>query len=142
MNPLIVLFFLSLIIEDFIFRNGLLIKYYIYSICGYVLFVIFSPKSDFHSPARKLLLASYSHSYDPTVYTKLKVEVSKTKEYLEKLNERIGKKISWSIFVSKIVGICVNKFPEINHAIKFGKLCSRGTVDVSLLVNVKDGKVI
>jgi len=142
MNPLIVLFFVSLAIEDFFFRNGYLVKYYIYSIIAYTIFNIFSPQSQYHSPARKLLLASYSHSYDPSAYVKIKPEITKAKEYLEKLSEKIGKKITWSLFVTKVIGMVIKKYPEINHALKFGKLSDRGTVDISLLVNIKEGKVL
>lgn len=142
MNPLIVLFFLSLAIEDFFFRSGCLVKYYIWSIIAYTILNIFSPKSQYHSPARKLLLASYSHSYDPSAYVKIKPEITKAKEYLDKLSEKIGKKITWTLFTTKVIGMVINKYPEINSAIKFGKLTGRGTIDLSLLVNIKEGKVI
>jgi len=142
MNPLIVLFFLSLAIEDFFFRNSYLIKYYLWSIIAYTIFNIFSPKSEFHSPARKLLLASYSHSYDPSAYVKIKPEITKAKEYLDKLSEKIGKKITWTLFTTKVIGMVIKKYPEMNHAIKFGKMSDRGTIDISLIVNVKEGKVI
>ncbi len=141
MNPLIVLFFLSLAIEDFFFRHGCLVKYYLWSIIAYTIFNIFSPKSQYHSPARKLLLASYSHSYDPTAYVKIKPEITKAKEYLDKLSEKIGKKITWTLFTTKVIGMVIKKYPEMNYAIKFGKMADRGTIDLSLLVNIKEGKV-
>lgn len=141
MNPLLVLFFLSLAIEDFFFRSGALVKYYFWSIIAYAIFNIFSPKSEYHSPARKLLLASYSHSYDPTAYVKIKPEITKAKEYLDKLSEKLGKKITWTLFTTKVIGMVIKKYPEMNYAIKFGKMSDRGTIDLSLLVNIREGKV-
>ena len=142
MNPMITLFFASLAIEDFFFRNGYLIKYYLTSIIIYAILNLFTPESKYNSPQRKLGLAGYSHSSDPSVYCKLKPEVSKAKIFLEKISEKIGKKITWNLLVTKILGLCVEKYPEINCAIKFGKLFDRGSTDLSMLVNIKDGKVI
>jgi len=141
MNPLLVLFFLSLAIEDFFYRGGCLIKYYLWSILAYTIVILFSRKSQYHSPAGKLLLATYSHSYDPSTYAKLKPEITKAKEYLDILSEKLGKKITWTLFTTKLLGMVMKKYPEMNHTIKFGKVCDRGTKDISLLVNVRDGKV-
>jgi hypothetical protein len=141
MNPLIVLFFVSLIIDDLLFRNGYFVKYYFWSIIAYTIFIFFSPSSELCDPERKFLIASYSHSYDPSAYVKINPEITKAKEYLDKLSEKIGKKITWTLFVTKVVAMVVNKYPDINHTIKYGKLCDRGTVDFGLLVNIREGKV-
>lgn len=141
MNPLIVLFFLALSLEDYIFRNGFLLKYYFYSIIIYWIFYILTPSSQYNTAERKLALAGYSNSTDPTVYGKLKPEITKAKKFLDNLNNKVGKKITWTLFTTKVFALCIQKFPEINNAIKFGKLTNRGTIDISLLVNVKEGKV-
>ena len=139
---MIILFFISLAIEDFFFRNGYLIKYYVTSIIIYSIINLFATESKYNTPSRKLNLAGYSHSSDPTVYCKLKPEVTKAKQFMEEISQKIGKKITWNLLVVKIMGMCVSKYPEINCAINYGQLVDRGTIDLSMLVNIRDGKVI
>jgi hypothetical protein len=141
MNPMIVLFFISLAIEDFFFRNGDLLKYYISSILVYAIFNIFTPESKYNSPQRKFVMADFSHSSDPSVYCKLKPEVTKASIFLEKLSQKIGKKITWNLLVTKIMGLSIEKYPEINCAIRYGKLFDRASIDLSMLIDVREGKV-
>ena len=141
MNPLLVFFFVAMIIDDYLFQEGKFYKYLICSVNIYWIFYYMIEKSPYHSASRKLSLASYSQSYDPTVYTRVKFDVSRTKEFINKLEEKTGKKITYTLFVTKVFAEALTKYTDFNQAIKFGMLHTKKTVDLAVLVNVADGKV-
>lgn len=141
MNPLMVFFFMAMFVDDYLFREGKLFKYYISSIFLYWIFYYFHQKSRYHSASRKLLLASYSQSYDPTIYAKLKLNMSKVKDFLINYEKRTGKKLSITMLFVKVLAEVFQEYPEINHALRFGLHADRGTIDIGVLVNAEDGKV-
>lgn len=140
MNPLLVLFFTAIFIEDFIFRDGALLKYLFYSVLIYWVFYLFVNKSNHHSPSRKLLLASYSQSYDPTIYAKMELRTEKAKEFIKKIESETGKKISLTLFFTKMAAQVIKKYPEFNQSLRFGTMYKKKTIDLSLLVDI-GGKV-
>lgn len=136
MNPLIVFFFAALFIDDYFFKDGKLLKYYITATFLYWIVYFCSAKSQYHSPQKKLIMASYSQSYDPTIYGSLKPNIAKAKIFIDQLEKKTGKKITWTLFFAKIVSEIFAKYPEFNQTIKFGLHKLRGSVDVSVLVDV------
>ena len=140
MNPLMVFFFVAIILEDFLFREAKLFKYLLYSVIAYWIFYFFTEKSSIHSASRKLLLASYSQSYDPTVYAKIRLNVKKAKLFIANLEEKLGKKISWTLFLSKCIATIFKKYTEFNQSIMFGVYHAKKSIDFSVLVDV-GGKV-
>lgn len=84
MNPLFSLFILALFIEDYIFREGKYWKMYLYAIGLYTLFYTFQHRSTFHSPNKKFNMAGYNQSFDPTIYAKVKFDLTKAREFMAK----------------------------------------------------------
>ena len=143
MNPLIVLFWISLIINDYFFKDAYFCKYYFYGSFFYWIFYYFQPKDQFfNSASRKLLLASYSQSYDPSMYCKIKLDTKNAKIFLQNYETKTGKKVSWALFLVKCLSQVLKKYPECNLTIKNGLHQSRGSIDICILVNVGGGKVI
>jgi hypothetical protein len=140
MNPLMVLFFVAIFLEDFLFREAKLFKYLIYSVMAYWIFYSFNEKSAYHSASRKLLLASYSQSYDPTVYAKIRLDVKNAKIYIAKLEQKLGKKISWTLFLTKCIANIFKRHSKFNQSIIFGAYHAKKSSDFSVLVDV-GGKV-
>lgn len=140
MNAILVMFFLAMFLNDFLFKEALMIKIYIYLFMGYFIIYIFTNSSKFHSAYKNLQLAIFSQSFDPTVYSKLKINVEKCQEFLKKYQEKYGEKITMTLLVTKVIGLTLKKYPEFNCAIKCGKLIKRDTIDLGLLVNL-NGKV-
>ena len=140
MNPLIVFFFIAMMLEDFLFREGKLLKWSLYSILLYWFSHLFNKSSHFHSASRKLLLASYSQSYDPTIYSSVNFEVKNSKVFLNEFEKKTGKKITWTVFFAKCMAEILKKYPDCNQSIKFGNLHQKNTVDISVLVDI-EGKV-
>jgi hypothetical protein len=138
MNPLLVLFFISIFIDDYFFKNGALSKYYLYSIITYSIFTMFT-SSTLDTTNRRFLMAAFSQSVDSTCYGSSNFKVKKAKELLQKVSEKIGKKLSLTLCFAKIVGEVFNKFPDCDNTIKFGNHARRKTTDVCVLINVQDG---
>jgi pyruvate/2-oxoglutarate dehydrogenase complex dihydrolipoamide acyltransferase (E2) component len=129
-----------MILEDFLFKEGKLIKYLLYTTISYWIFYSFVPKTPYQTASKKLAIASYSQSYDPTIYTRMNLETKNAKAFLEKLEKETGKKFTLTLFFAKCAGEIYNKFPEINVAMRFGSLYPKKTVDMAVLVDV-EGKV-
>lgn len=140
MNPLFSLFILAMFIEDYICREGKFIKMYLYAIGLYSLFYMFQQRSTFHSPTKKFNMAGYNQSFDPTIYAKVKFDLTKAREFMKKKEKETGKKISITLFWIKIVAEVFNNLPECNEIIRFGLKAKRSDVDLGILVNVGDGK--
>ena len=140
MNPLIVFFFVAIILEDLLFKEGKLLKYLTYSIICYWVVNIFAAKAPFYSASNKIALATYSQSYDPTIYVKINQNTQKAKEFIAKFEKETGKRITMTLFFAKCLAEVYKNCPEVNQSLKFGSLFQKKTVDFSVLVDM-GGKV-
>ena len=141
MNPLIFFFFLSIFLEDFFCREGKYIRYYIYIICFYSIFYYFQHRSTFHSHTKKFNMAAFDQSFDSTVYARVKFNIEKAKEYVQKLSEKTKKDINLTIYWIKVVGDVFLKVPESNEKIRFGLKELRKSVDLSIIINAKGNEM-
>ena len=141
MNPLIFFFFLSIFLEDYFFRYGKYIKYYLYLIGFYSIFYYFQHRSTFHSHSKKFNMAAFDQSFDSTVYARVKFDISKAKEFLKKLSEKTKKNINLTIYWIKVVGDVFLRVPESNEKIRFGLKGKRKSVDISILINAKGNEM-
>ena len=140
MNALLVLFFLSIIVNDYFFKEGYFMKIYLSLFCVYYVIYLFTNKSLSHTSYKNALLAIFSQSYDPTVYAKLQFDTGKAKKFLDEYYQKTGHKITWTLFVIKVLATAIRKYPLFNTSIRCGRLIDRKNVDLSCLVDV-DGKV-
>ena len=138
MNPLIVNFILAMFIEDYLFREGKFLKYYLYSLLFYSLFYYFHHKSTYHTYSKKYNMAAFDHSFDPTVYAQVLFDITKAKQFIKQMSEKTGKKITLTVFWIKVVGEVFKRLPECNEMIRFGIKVKREEVDIGVLVNVGD----
>lgn len=85
-------------------------------------------------------MAGYNQSFDPTIYAKVYFDLTKAKEFIKKLEQETGKKITITLFWIKVVGEVFHNLPECNEIIRFGLKAKRSAVDIGVLVNVDGGK--
>lgn len=85
-------------------------------------------------------MAGYNQSFDPTIYAKVKFDLTKAREFMTKKEKETGKKISITLFWIKVVAEVFNNLPECNEIIRFGLKAKRTDVDMGILVNVGDGR--
>lgn len=140
MNPLQVLFFLAIFIDDFFFKSRALSYTCLGLLTLYSIFYLINHKRDeYYTFHRKLLISGYNQSTDPTVYCKIFLDMAAGKEYMERYNKKYGKSISWTHYYLKVIGKMVSLTPEINTTLKFGKMIDRGENASCMLVNVEGG---
>lgn len=136
MNPLTVLFFIAMFLDDYLFRQGKYLKMYLYSILFYCIFYYFNNRSTFHSYTKKYNMAAFSQSFDSTVYARVKYNLKTVRKFLEEYWKKCGKKVSLTAFWIKVVGEVYKVVPEANESIRFGLKGTRKSVDIGVLVNV------
>lgn len=142
MNPMIILFVLAMFIDDYFFKEGKLLKLYFYAIIGYVIFYCFQQRSTFHSPTKKLNMAAYNQSFDPTIYGKVNFDLAHARKFIEKQEKEIGKKITMTLYWVKVVGEVFQNLPECNEIIRFGLKAKRKEVDIGVLGYTHNGEKI
>ena len=59
---------------------------------------------------------------------------------LEKISEKIGNKITLTMYGIKLMAVILHKHPEVYGYIKFGRYVPKDSVDICCLVQVGDGK--
>lgn len=141
MNPLIVLFVISIILEDYFFRQGYYIKYFICTVIVYSIVYLFQQRSTFHSPQKKFNMAAYTQSFDPTIYARVLFDSEKAKQFLEEYKKKYPeKKITMFHFWIKVVANVFENLPEANEIIRFGLKVKRTAVDIGIILNTEDKK--
>mgnify|MGYP003298457332 CR=1 FL=1 len=141
MNPLIVFFVISIILEDYFFRQGYYIKFLVYTIITYYIFYLFQHRSTFHSPSKKFNMAAYTQSFDPTIYARVLFDTEKAEKFLEEYNKKYpDKKFKMFHFWIKVVANVYESLPECNEVIRFGLKVKRNVVDIGIILNTQANK--
>jgi pyruvate/2-oxoglutarate dehydrogenase complex dihydrolipoamide acyltransferase (E2) component len=89
---------------------------------------------------RKIAISSWKHPRDPSTYSMLDLPTAAYKEYLNQYDSEVPLTITH--FVAKVLCHCLEKFPELNHVLRVGKLQKRETIDayITTLIKNKNGK--
>lgn len=89
------------------------------------------------STRRKLALASWGPSTHPNMLGQMNINVEKTLQYLDELNQKVQDgKVTITSLIGKALGIAMKRIPAANCKMLFGKLIPLPTVDVCFLVSV------
>lgn len=79
---------------------------------------------------RKIALGTWRSAKDPSVYGVLELDASKVLDYMERLSLATGEKITMTHFVGKVTALALERHPEINAVLRFGKLHPRKHVSL------------
>jgi len=79
---------------------------------------------------RKIALGTWETAGDPSVYGILDIDAEPAINYIQKLREKTGQRITFSHFAGKAVAETLNRHPQMNCVLRWGKLYPRKTVDV------------
>lgn len=139
MNALIFIFILSYVLYSINFDLRFFLIFFsltfIYSIIQrYFL------KTPFVGMRDSMLISSWGTPNDPHIYGKVTLDITKIEKYLDQLSNKLGKKITLTLFSIKLLSIVISKFSDINTYIKYGKLNVKKTVDLCCLVAIENGK--
>lgn len=140
MNALIILFIISYLLYAFNCDLSFIYLYlgliFVYTVFTQYVFC----KTPFNSFRNKTTVSSWGSPNDSHLYGKVKLNVTEIESYLETLSNKLGKKITFTIYSIKLLSIILSKFPELNSYIKYGLLNQKPRVDLCCLVEVGGGQ--
>lgn len=122
MNAILIIFYISFL--SYCLCNNLkFILIYLTLIGLYTYITQYKIFKDFVNSARKkVMISTWTKSYDPQVYSKIKIDISKIESYLEQKSKEIGEKLTLTIYAIKLISILLKKYPELCGFIKHGKV--------------------
>lgn len=95
-------------------------------------------KSRPHQPVfRKIAIGTWNNGGDPSVYGVLEIEMTNALQFLKKIEQNSGIKITPSHLVGKAISEAIKHRPEINGMIRFHKIYLRKNIDIFYQVNVE-----
>jgi pyruvate/2-oxoglutarate dehydrogenase complex dihydrolipoamide acyltransferase (E2) component len=90
---------------------------------------------------RKIALGTWQSVGDPSIYGLVELDVQPALAYIEKLRTQTEQKITLTHVLGRAVAKTIEKHPEINCLLRFGKLYPRKSIDIFFQVaNDPDGK--
>jgi hypothetical protein len=139
MNALIIIFLLSYVLYSI--NNDIKFLFIYASIVG--IYTLLTQKLFYKTPWTKFrnvsTVASWGAPNDPHIYGKIILDITKIESYLADLSKKLNKKLTLTLFSIKLIAIVLQKYPQLNAYIKYGKLNEKPQVDICCLVQVGDG---
>lgn len=126
MNPLEVLFTISVILYILLYQTWFLLHFFtllsVYYIVGHL--VMFNDQMQ--SKESKISISSWEFPFDPQIVGKMKYPTKKVIEYCESENKRNNQlpAANYLSFFIKCLGNILERFPKINSSVCFGKVAT------------------
>lgn len=79
---------------------------------------------------RKIALGTWRSAKDPSVYGVLELPAARALDYMERLSQVTGEKITVTHFMGKVAAEALKRHPEINSVLRFGRLHPRAHVSL------------
>lgn len=140
MNSLIVFFIFTYGVYA-LFNNLKFWLVYLFLIGTYYFITQFKYfKSSYSSIRRKLIVATWGANNDCQIYSKVKIDITKMQDYLDKKSEETGEKITLTVYAIKLLALVLSKYPNLISYINFGNVNEKNGVDICCLVQIADGE--
>lgn len=103
---------------------------------------MFSTNKPFGKPVkatrfRRLAIGSWGGTGDPTIYCVLEVNAEKALAHIAAEKARTHERVTITHFVGKVFAKVLERSPELNTEIRWGKFYPRETIDVSFQVAIE-----
>ena len=122
MNALKVLFIIAFTLYMLYYEQTFW-KYYLGILIPYYLFTqLFFYNSKYNSLKKKVFIAMWCSPYDPQILGSMEINVNKIKDFMEEYSKKVGYKVGLTIFLTKLSGLLLKKFKQINGNVVFGKV--------------------
>lgn len=118
MNVLISLFLIAYILQNFIFEQKEFLLIYLSLLLLYSLIYSIQKSNSYQTASKKLQSIYYNQSWDPTLYSKDKLDVSKPEKFIKEIEHKLNRNISFPLFFAKVMGEVIKDLPETNNTIK------------------------
>lgn len=90
---------------------------------------------------RKISLATWKTSYDPSIYGNLEVNATEAIDLIREIRETTGVKVTLTHLVIKAIARALASYPELNALIRHNYLYQRDSVDIFVQVfHYEEGK--
>eukprot|EP00761_Pharyngomonas_kirbyi_P000334 gb/GECH01000334.1/.p1 GENE.gb/GECH01000334.1/~~gb/GECH01000334.1/.p1 ORF type:complete len:300 (+),score=78.61 gb/GECH01000334.1/:1-900(+) len=109
-------------------------------ILGIVAFTFYMEKRYPVSIRRKLTMATWNRSTEPNIYGRLVVNMEKALDHAAQLSKESGIKVTITSLVAKALARAIDSNRNLNGRIVAGYFLPFPTLDVSVLVDIDDGK--
>ncbi len=86
---------------------------------------------------RRLALGSWGAQGDPTIYGVVEVNAEKALAYVAAEKERTGDRITINHFAGKVFAKIMERHPELNCEIRWGKFYPRQSIDIAFQVAIE-----
>lgn len=138
MNALRILLLATLILYLTIYHITYWKYFFSFLIPYYIVTQLLLSDPKHNTPKKKALISLWSSPGDPQIYGTIPFNITSLDKYLKEYSDKIGKKIGITIYFIKMMGVILEKYPQINGNVIFGKFVPKSTCDVSLMVAVHD----
>lgn len=139
MNVFTFCLLISTFIWSILFEKSVFLIYAII-ITIYLLLSLYAQRSSLMSLNKKLHIAAYDDTGDPSCYARIPIDLTAADRFLDKYNkENPDIKLTYTIIGLKAIGEAMSVSKKINGKICFGNFVPLDSVDTSVLVDV-DGK--
>jgi len=119
-------------------------KFLLHFFAIFIPYIIITQYMFFNSPLNtgktKVFISSWSHAYDPQIFGTSKIESTKVKKFCEEYSKIKGVKVGLTTCLLKLAGLILNKFPDINGNIIFGRYIPKKDADVCCFVATEKGE--
>jgi pyruvate/2-oxoglutarate dehydrogenase complex dihydrolipoamide acyltransferase (E2) component len=88
---------------------------------------------------RKLAIATWRAPNDPNIYGKVTVDAEPALEYLARLRDETGEKVTITHLAARAAALTLARTPTLNGRIVLGRFEPHDSVDISFLVALDDG---
>ena len=92
-----------------------------------------------NTPKMKALISMWSHPSDPQIYATMKLNITKTEDFLREYSQKTGTKVGFTVLLMKVMARMFENFPQVNGNVIFGKFVSKTNIDISCLVATDGG---
>jgi hypothetical protein len=90
------------------------------------------------SPFRHIALGTWRTAYDPSIYGSVTIRMDEAMRYVERFRLATGRHLTVTHLVAKVVGVVLERMPEINAVLRWGRLYRRQDIGVFFQVAIEN----
>ena len=105
----------------------------------YIITQLLLSGSNYNTPKKKFLISMWNSPSDPQIYGVIPFNITSLEKFLKDYSNKYRKNIGITVFFIKMMGLILEKYPQINGNVIFGKFVPKATCDISLMIAAHEG---
>ncbi len=90
------------------------------------------------SPFRHISLGTWRTAYDPSIYGSATIVMDEAMRYVEAFRRATGRHLTVSHLMAKVAGVVLERIPQMNAVLRWGRLYQRADIGVFFQVAIDD----